>query len=350
MKKKKILFLYTELAGYFLSCVNALSQIGDFDIYVIRWKVNKEAPFEFSFSDKIKVVERESLKGDKLLNFVSDFAPDVIYCSGWIDKGYVDIAKKFNKQIPVIVGIDNQWVGSLRQQLATIVFRFKYRNAFKYAWVSGKPQRKFAEKLGFKADKIKEGVYSADVDHFESIYAKVKSIKRDNFPKRFLYVGRYYHFKGVVEMWNAFIRLQQQMPNDWELWCLGTGDVQPIDHPKIKHFGFIQPSEIYSYVAKCGVFILPSHFEPWGVVIHEFAAAGFPIICSSKVGAATSFLSEGVNGYIFNAKDEHALMEKMKKMILMSNDELFEMGEQSSKLAKKITPTTWANTITEILK
>ena len=28
----------------------------------------------------------------------------------------------------------------------------------------------------------------------------------------------------------------------------------------------------------CGVYILPSHFEPWGVSVHEMGVAGFPML------------------------------------------------------------------------
>ena len=46
--------------------------------------------------------------------------------------------------------------------------------------------------------------------------------------------------KGVKELWEAFIKLHEQLPNDWELWCLGKGEFDPEfpSHPKIKNFGF----------------------------------------------------------------------------------------------------------------
>ena len=47
-------------------------------------------------------------------------------------------------------------------------------------------------------------------------------------------------------MWNAFVKWQQNNPSDWELWCVGTGDEweNKVEHDKIKHFGFIQPSKM----------------------------------------------------------------------------------------------------------
>jgi len=99
--------------------------------------------------------------------------------------------------------------------------------------VPGQIPKKYALKLGFKPHAIETGFYSCDLNRFESIYQSQKELKQTQFPKRFLYVGRYYSFKGIQELWQAFLELQQEHPNQWELWCLGVGDIEPIHHPKL---------------------------------------------------------------------------------------------------------------------
>ena len=42
-----ILFLYTEIANYFLACVKELHKSAD--VAIVRWAVNEEAPFSFEF-------------------------------------------------------------------------------------------------------------------------------------------------------------------------------------------------------------------------------------------------------------------------------------------------------------
>ncbi|MCC7050352.1 MAG: glycosyltransferase, partial [Bacteroidia bacterium] len=98
------------------------------------------------------------------------------------------------------------------------------------------------------------------------------------------------------------------------------------------------------------VFILPSLIEPWGVVVHEFAAAGFPIICSDKVGAASAFLISEKNGFLFKADDINELKNVIKKMILMSDDEFSNMRTVSHQLAQNITPKKWADELFSIIK
>lgn len=345
----KILFLYTELAGYFLSCIEALTQKNEVEIHIVKWSVNKEAPFVFNFPEKVKVHEKNNFPLNELKKLVREISPDLIYCSGWMDKDYIKICKEYKRKIPVIVGFDSQWKGTVKQRMAVIASSILIKNHFSHCWVPGQRQIDFGERLGFKKQNIYTGFYSADFSFFNKFYLKNHESKKRNFPKRFIYAGRYYDFKGVKDLWKAFIELQNESPNAWELWCLGTGDIAPVQHPKIKHFGFVQPKEMDKYIAATGVFILPSRVEPWGVVVHEFAAAGFPLICSHEVGAADAFLIEKENGFIFKAKNVEELKSSMHKMISLPDEKLFAMGEKSNILAQQITPDKWANTLMSIL-
>lgn len=343
--RPRLLFLYTELAGYFISCLETLAEKYKAEIFLVYWPVNKEAPFRFHFPETIKTAQRnEFASASALMKAAEDFDPDLIYCSGWIDKDYVAVCRKLRSAIPVVVGLDNWWRGTLKQRLA-VAGSFIVRRAFSHAWVPGKQQFTYAEKLGFKKDKIRSGVYAADVPLFNSEFEKNHSQKKQQFPHRFIYSGRYYDFKGVREMWSAFIKWKETRGNDWELWCLGTGDVPPIEHPAIRHFGFVQPSELAAILKDTGVFILPSRFEPWGVVVHEFAAAGFPLLLSEEVGAASAFLREGENGFSFPAGDETAIINAFDRIAKMTEAHLNEMGEKSHAIAQTITPETWADTL-----
>ena len=64
-KRKKVLFLYTELASYFLACVKELSK--DMDVAIVRWEVNPEAPFVFDFDPEWKIYERNEYISKELI-------------------------------------------------------------------------------------------------------------------------------------------------------------------------------------------------------------------------------------------------------------------------------------------
>ena len=349
--KKRALILYTEIAGYTITCINkTIDLYPDVEFYVVRWPVNKEAPFKFELNSAY-IYERNDFTNEQLLELANTINPDLIISSGWMDKGYVNVCKHYKGKIKTVLALDNHWLGGLKHKIAALLSPFIVKNKFSHVWVPGKPQRQFAKKLGYKSSEISEGFYSADVDLFSSYFEKAKESKISNFPKRFIYVGRYVKHKGIFDMWNAFIELQKEHPNDWELWCIGTGDEfeNKIEHDKIKHFGFVQPENFLEYIEKTGVYILPSHIEPWGVSLHEYAAAGFPVICSNKVGSSEKFIQEGKNGYVFPARDIEAIKDSFRKVIDSSENELLEMQKKSIELSLLTTPVKWANTLMKLL-
>lgn len=340
-------FLYTELAAYTIACLKDLSARG-VKITVMRYPVNKEAPFQFDLPAEIQFTNSRELSYAELETAVENANPSVIFCSGWIDKNYLKICKKYSGKIPTVLAFDTHWRGDIRQVIASLISPFYLKRKFSHAWVPGEVQKKYAMKLGFLPDKIYKGFYCADTDHFGELYKKFRNKKENAFPKRFLYVGRYYDFKGIRDLWKAFAELHEEQPNEWELWCLGTGDIEPVEHPFIRHFGFVQPDKMDAFISESGVFVLPSHFEPWAVAVHEFACCGFPLVCSSAVGAGEQFIAEGRNGYTFRSADVRELKEKLRQVINLPAETLNLMGERSTELAATITLKSWSETVLHI--
>lgn len=347
VKRKKILILYFELAGYVLACIERLAEKHDVSVTLVRYPVNPVAPFQIMISDRIHVVERKGMADGELVALARDLNPDLVFVCGWSDKGYMAVAKDINKKIPVILAFDNPWLGTIKQKMASLAGPLYLKKLFTHCWVPGEPNAVYARKLGFNGDKLLTGMYSADVELFRNYYQKFRDRKKQHFPHRFIYVGRYTKLKGILELWNAFTSLSKEESKDWELWCLGKGEEKDKfpDDPRIKDCGFIQPAELESYIGQTGVFILPTHYEHWGVVVHEFAAAGFPMVCSTKTSAATAFLKENENGYFTIPQDQESIRKVLLKIIALPDDKLTAMGNRSTELADTITPDTWADTL-----
>ncbi len=348
--KPRLLFLYSELASYFIACIEELVRRYEVEVHVIHWPVNNEAPFAFNLPRNISFYDKKGLPGGRLKEKLEFLQPDFIYCSGWMDKDYLKAVKGYKKIIPVAMGLDTWWEGKPAQYLACLASPFAITPLFSHCWVPGLKQKKYALKLGFKQEQIMMNYYSADTDYFTAMGEKAEAAKKIKYPHRFLYVGRYYHFKGITDMWNAFIEWKNEKDNDWELWCLGTGTVPPAEHPSIRHFGFVQPASMEGFIRDAGAAIVPSRFEPWGVALHEFASAGLPIICSTRVGAAEAFLEDGRNGYLYPAGDVVKLKQALNAIADQSDDTLLSMGMESRRLALKITPLLWADTLMKLVK
>lgn len=344
----KTLILYSELAEYTVACLKALKKARN-EVMLVHWPINPEAPFQFDLSFVDEVYSRDTLSDEQLLGKARSFMPDLIITSGWMDKGYMQVCKALYKQATTILSLDNHWTGSFKQQIASFISPITLKRSFKKAFVPGEIQKQYAQKLGFKESDIETGFYSADTSKFDVFYHELASAK-DAIPKRFLYLGRYVRHKGIFDMWEAFLLLKKDFP-EWELWCVGTGDEFPnrIEADGIKHFGFKQPSELLPLLQETGVYILPSHFEPWGVSVHEMAIAGFPLLLSNQIGSKEAYLKENQNGFEFESGTVNSMLSAMKKVAQLDNAHLHEMSLKSHELGLRNSPEQWVSKLLSFL-
>jgi glycosyltransferase involved in cell wall biosynthesis len=96
------------------------------------------------------------------------------------------------------------------------------------------------------------------------------------------------------------------------------------------------------------IFILPSLFEPWGVVVNEFAMAGYPMILSNQVGARTSLLTKE-NGIVFPAGNTDEMRKALNSMMNLPSSELTKFGHKSHLLAKEINEKGFANSMVQMM-
>ena len=254
-----ILFLYTELASYFMSGVKELLKNGH-HVHIVRWPVNREAPFHFEFPNGVRIYERNEYNNHQLIELAKSIHPDLIIGSGWVDKGYLKVCSAFKGKVPTIMGMDNQWHGVLKQRALRLLAPFYLHRSYSHAWVPGEPQKQYALRLGFKEGNIQTGFYSANVALFAS--EADARMKAEAYPHRLIYVGRYIQAKGLDLLFKAWTELCDELSHDWELWCVGAGEQydERTMHPKIKHLGFLQTAELKEQLRNAVVIVLQSRF------------------------------------------------------------------------------------------
>ena len=342
----RVVFLYSELAGYFLACAEALGQHPDVaSVDIVHWPIHPEAPFQFSSTDHYTLHPKEKHDRKSLAQLLAQINPTALVCSGWMDSDYNAMAKAHCKRIPVVLTLDNWWTGSLKQRLAALTAPWFIKRRFNRAWVPGAPQVPFAQKLGFSGNTLATGFYCANPRPFQAIYERRKSIPT---AKKLLYVGRYLEIKGLRELWAAFAELSDEFP-DWELHCVGTGDLweERRLHPKIFHHGFKQPHELAPLLEDAACFVMPSKKEPWGVVLHEMAIAGLSMLTSTRVGAASQFLEHGKNGAGF---DPSAIREALQSFLRKDEARIQNEAHASHQLGMNHTPAGWSHTLLSLVQ
>lgn len=140
--------------------------------------------------------------------------------------------------------------------------------------------------------------------------------------KVFLFVGRLESVKNVKLLVQAFEDLKRKQEKI-ALIIVGDGTqaddlkeyVAKNDVQDVFFAGYILFPEIVRFYKMADVFILPSMYEPWGLVVNEAQIMGLCTILSSSVGCAKDLLIDGNNGFVFESGNRSSLVEKMEAIL-----------------------------------
>jgi glycosyltransferase involved in cell wall biosynthesis len=139
----------------------------------------------------------------------------------------------------------------------------------------------------------------------------------------FLYVGRLSNEKGLEDLIAAFCTVHARFPKA-RLELVGSGPLaaelqQRVTQLNMAHAivfsGTKSLDEIAGLFLKCTALVLPSHSEPWGLVVNEALSYGCPVVVSSACGCVPDLLLDRVNGYSFefgNVRDLAAALDSVR--------------------------------------
>lgn len=334
----KILYLYSELCPYNIPVLKSLVREYGVIIHVVSRDTNRSKPYQPPPIENVHYYKRSDFTSEQILQLAQGIAPDLIYISGWMDKGYLPTARRCKKLgIPVVTGFDDQWIGTLRQRLGVIAFRLYLNRFYSHAWVAGPRQYEFARRLGFAKSAVIFDLLTCDSRVFASAAVALQN-KKSGYPRTFLYVGNFRVVKGTDILLKAFTTYRDKLGGDWKLICVGCGDLRPLlaNQKNVEVLDFMEQEALGRLCARAGVFILPSRLDQWGVVVHEFAMAGLPLLVSAHVGAKDVFFIEGFNGVSYSDNEPDLLAQGMLAFSKKTDKELYTMGENSRRLASRI--------------
>lgn len=341
MSAQRVLISVYNISGYMMAEVRALVDRG-VQVTIIERPCSLSAAAHAKHHE-IKWLNRESYATElDLFNAIGDPLPDIYLCCGWDDRQCRRLARSLRRKgATTVVGVDTPWEGRARQYVHCLYSRFYLTRTFDIGWGAGASQVRYLKCLGFGKNRRAVGFYSADTQKFATLARQTGG----SWPHTFLFVGRFVPYKKVVEIGRAFVRALDFLPqSDWKMRFIGDGPMWDarVQHPRIEYLGYRSPEEIQEYVDDAGVFVLPSHGEHWGVVVHEFAAMGLPLLCSKSVYATSMFLRENENGFLIDPGDERSMVQGLVKMMSFSDCELSAMGQKSRRLGLSYSTKDWA--------
>jgi len=185
-----------------------------------------------------------------------------------------------------------------------------------------------------------------DIEHFARVDgAKVAELRRELArpgERLGLFVGRANAVKGLPELLAAAALLREETP-ELRLVCV-LSDLEPsgLDVLRMQagllgnlsFFGNVARSSIPLYFAAADFVVMPSRWEPFGLVALEAMAASKPLI-TSDVAPLCRFVEDGVSGRIVprvdrqrGVVDARALARTLAEMARLDDETLGDMGQR----------------------
>ena len=162
---------------------------------------------------------------------------------------------------------------------------------------------------------------------------------------RYLYIGRLAVEKGLYDLLDAFRYVHEQL-HETKLEIVGPGLLEGELRERTRRLGLESavaflgskgPEDVGQLLMSSTALILPSHKEPWGLVVNEALSYGCPVVVSNICGCTPELVLDGVTGYSFPVGDVRALGAAMIAVERMSADR-FSVAKKCLDLIGQYTP------------
>jgi len=189
------------------------------------------------------------------------------------------------------------------------------------------------------SDWLKESLiddFSIPEEKIKTIYAGT-NLKAVDFEKTYdgrtiLFIGKNFERKGGYVLLEAFKHVKKEI-KDSRLIIIGS-DIK-IDEDGVEVKGLVfDKNEIEKYLKQSSIFVLPSLFEPFGIVFAEAFTFKNPCI-GTNICAMPEIIEQGKGGFLVPPNDAKALSEKMI-MLLKDKNLSKEMGDYGFSKAKNM--------------
>jgi glycosyltransferase involved in cell wall biosynthesis len=162
----------------------------------------------------------------------------------------------------------------LSQQFSARLFRFCRNGVITYPHPEIKD---YLQRFGFTGERLWYVGNASDVAMADSVPEQVKTFD-------VVWMGRVHPQKGIDDLLATFERLKERLPDFRGLIIGRSGDkLEPLLRERglaenITFSGLVSEEEKFRLMKSSRVFLMPSHYESWGIVIGEALASGVPVV------------------------------------------------------------------------
>lgn len=174
------------------------------------------------------------------------------------------------------------------------------------------------EGLGVDRERVEVGLQSADL---EPLLGLARGDRPSDGPVRVLSIGRLVPDKNLAALLAAFAEAGFAA-GEAELVVRGSGPLE-CDLRELagrlgvpaRFDGYAAPAELPAAYAGADVLALVSTYEPFGVTMREGAAAGLPLLCSRRAGAAGDVAVERENALLVDPVRRDEIVAALRRLV-----------------------------------
>lgn len=340
-KVKSIVFAWSSLPYYAQSSLIELKEFG-VQITVVSNKGNART---------VRLGNLEVIRidgGDQKISWakIGLAVPDIFFQGGYGHKAFRRLGKEcLDHGRKVVMMNDSCWYPTLRQRyIDPIRHKLVISRTCHALFVPGVGGRKYAVEMGYEGTHlIRDNLYSASPKIFN---VKKPINERD---KNFIFVGRFEKIKNIELLVSAFIKFSKSNP-DWKLHLVGEGTLKSRlpSHRSLVNHDFADAVVLAKLFNESRVLILPSLYEPWGVVVHEATLCGCLLGLSNSVGSLRD-LSSSKNCITFESRSEDQIVTMMKEFSKWGANEWDVGSLESVRLSKRFSPDGFRDSVLQII-
>lgn len=260
---------------------------------------------------------------------LAELAPDVVLLTGWNALPLVQALRAaVQLGIPTVVRGESN---ALQPRSALKATGHRVLLSLYDAFVGiGQANRAFYEERGVPADRIFDGGYFVDEEHFLAAAEQERPLRDEHregwgIPASaccFLFAGKLQEKKRPLDFVRALAAAAHAAPAAVHGLVVGAGDLEADVRAEaaslgapVSFAGFLNQGEIGRAYAASDVLVLPSDWgETWGLVVNEAMLFGLPAVVSDRVGCGPDLVESGRTGFVSPFADVGALAATMIRL------------------------------------
>lgn len=343
--KDKILILTIYPAPYRIYLYKQFEKQYDVDVFCLNYGGDERDKTWFEEGNYYVLENKADYEYYKSLN-LKDYKLVLIY--EYANKTAIKLISKLKRlKVPYVINCDGVRFDKHGNFVRNMIKRYAIKGASKF-FASGEYAAKYFIKYGAKREDIFFHTFSTLEDNDvidKPLSANEKQIIREKFGidkncKLALAVGRFIPLKRYAEL----IQEWANMPKDNYLLLIGGGRLEEeykglissLGLTNVMIRGFCKKSELFELYKCADVFVHPTSYDVWGLVINEAMANGVPCVTTDCCVAGLELIKDGENGYVVKLGDDKSFMERTK-LLLQDDDLRYKIGQNSIETIKDYT-------------